>query len=84
MNKYLIIIKKSETGYSAYSPDLTGCVATGKTKKETEILMREAIEFHIEGMLEEGLNIPKSNIKDVEFYKFNFKNNQRTNDFVNV
>jgi predicted RNase H-like HicB family nuclease len=57
--KYLIIIEKSNTGYSAYSPDLPGCVSTGDTPEETEQNMREAIEFHIEGLKEEGYEIPK-------------------------
>ncbi len=57
--KYLIIIEKSETGYSAYSPDLPGCVSTGSTTEETEANMREAIEFHIEGLKEEGYDIPE-------------------------
>ena len=57
--KYLIIIEKSETGYSAYSPDLSGCVSTGATPEETESNMREAIEFHIEGLKEEGYEIPE-------------------------
>ena len=48
--KYLIIIEKSDTGYSAYSPDLPGCVSTGSTPDETEQNMREAIEFHIDGL----------------------------------
>ncbi len=59
MSKYLIILEKTKTGYSAYSPDLPGCIATGATKEETETLMKEAMEFHIEGMTEEGLEIPK-------------------------
>lgn len=57
--KYLIIIEKSETGYSAYSPDLAGCVSTGITAEETEMNMREAIEFHIHGLKEDGYDIPK-------------------------
>jgi predicted RNase H-like HicB family nuclease len=57
--KYLIVIEKSETGYSAYSPDLPGCVSTGDTLEETEQNMREAIAFHIEGLKEEGYDIPK-------------------------
>ncbi len=57
--KYLIIIEKSETGYSAYSPDLPGCVSTGSTTEETEANMREAIEFHIDGLKEEGYDIPE-------------------------
>lgn len=48
--RYLIVLEKSETGYSAYSPDLLGCVSTGQTPEETESNMREAIEFHIEGL----------------------------------
>ena len=56
--KYLIILEKTSTGYSAYSPDLPGCVSAGDTAEDTETNMREAIEFHIEGMLQEGLSIP--------------------------
>ena len=57
--KYLIILEKTETGYSAYSPDLPGCVATGSTQEETEQNMREAIEFHLEGLKLEGFEIPQ-------------------------
>ncbi len=60
MSKFLIIIEESKTGFSAYSPDLPGCASTGKTAEETENNMREAIKFHIEGLKEEGLEIPKS------------------------
>ena len=56
--RYLIVIERSDTGYSAYSPDLLGCVATGDTREEAESSMREAISFHIEGMREDGLEIP--------------------------
>ena len=56
--KYLIILEKTSTGYSAYSPDLPGCISAGDTAEDTETNMREAIEFHIEGMREEGLSIP--------------------------
>ena len=59
MTKYLIIIEETETGFSAYSPDLLGCVSTGQTREEVEINMKEAIEFHIDGMKEEGYPIPK-------------------------
>jgi predicted RNase H-like HicB family nuclease len=59
MTKYLIVIEKTETGFSAYSPDLLGCVSTGQTRAEVERNMREAIEFHIDGMQEEGYPIPK-------------------------
>ena len=57
--KYLIIIEKTDDGYSAYSPDLHGCVSTGNTPEETEKNMREAIEFHIDGLKEEGYKIPE-------------------------
>lgn len=59
MHKYLIIIEKTETGFSAYSPDLLGCISTGATRLEVEANMREAIEFHLEGMQEEGYPIPE-------------------------
>lgn len=61
--KYLIIIEKTETGYSAYSPDLPGCVSTGSTPEETEKNMKEAIEFHIEGLKLEGYEIPMPTCK---------------------
>lgn len=60
MKKFLIIIEKTDTGYSSYSPDLEGCIATGRTKKEVEKNMYEAIRFHLEGLKEEGLNIPNT------------------------
>ena len=56
--KYLIIIEKTETGYSAYSPDLEGCIATGSTREEVEKTMKEAIEFHLDGLREEGYEVP--------------------------
>lgn len=59
MNRYLIIIEETLTGYSAYSPDVQGCVATGATRPEVEREMHDAIEFHLEGLREEGLPIPK-------------------------
>ena len=59
MMKYLIVIEKSDTGYSAYLPDLPGCVSTGTTIEETEQNMHEAIAFHIEGLKEEGYAIPE-------------------------
>jgi predicted RNase H-like HicB family nuclease len=58
MSDYLVIIEKAESNYSAYSPDLPGCVATGNTKEETLQRMREAIAMHIEGLREDGLPIP--------------------------
>ncbi len=59
MKKYLIVIEKTETGYSAYSPDLPGCVSTGETRDEVESNMQEAIEFHLDGMKQEGYAIPE-------------------------
>lgn len=56
--KYLIILEKTGTGYSAWSPDLPGCVSAGDTPEETEANMREAIAFHIEGLREDGLSVP--------------------------
>ncbi|CAN5590287.1 MAG: type II toxin-antitoxin system HicB family antitoxin [Actinomycetota bacterium] len=58
--KYLIVIEPTATGYSAYSPDLPGCVSTGATREEVERNMGEAIEFHLEGLRDEGCEIPKS------------------------
>lgn len=56
--KYLIVLEPTETGYSAYSPDLDGCVAAGDDRQETIELMREAIAFHLEGMTAAGEPIP--------------------------
>jgi predicted RNase H-like HicB family nuclease len=57
--RYAIVIEKSETGYGAYVPDLPGCVAVGETLDETARLIKEAIEFHLEGMQEDGLSAPE-------------------------
>ncbi|MBL8830157.1 MAG: type II toxin-antitoxin system HicB family antitoxin [Planctomycetaceae bacterium] len=57
--KYLIVIEPTDTGFSAYSPDLPGCVSTGETRVACESNMREAIEFHIEGLRVEGLEVPE-------------------------
>jgi len=59
MTRYLIIIEETETGYSAYSPDLPGCVATGGTHPEVESEMHDAIEFHLEGLRLAGQPIPE-------------------------
>jgi predicted RNase H-like HicB family nuclease len=77
MNKYLIIIEKTKTGYSAYSPDLPGCVSVGKTISETEYNMKEAIEFHIEGMIEEGYEVPKPTIRHAEFINIHKTNSKK-------
>jgi len=59
MTKYTIIIERGEGNYSAYCPDLPGVVAAGETEEETVELMREAIEFHLEGLKEKNLPIPE-------------------------
>ncbi len=59
MYRFLIVIEKANGNYSAYSPDLPGCVATGKTRDETINNMHAAIEMHVQGMLEDQLPIPK-------------------------
>lgn len=56
--KYLVIIEKTDTGYSAYSPDLEGCVATGQSETEVRKIMQEAISFHLDGLKEEGFPPP--------------------------
>ncbi len=57
--KYLIVIEPTGTGFSAYSPDLPGCVATGDTRNECEADMRDAIAFHIDGLRVEGEPVPQ-------------------------
>jgi len=60
MENYLIIIEKAKNNYAAYAPDMPGCVTTGKTVEEALKNMQEALEFHIEGLIEDGLPIPKA------------------------
>lgn len=57
--RYAVVIEKAEGNYSAYVPDLPGCVATGATMAEVEEQIREAIEFHLEGMRQDGSEIPQ-------------------------
>jgi predicted RNase H-like HicB family nuclease len=59
MNRYPIVVEETETGFSAYSPDLPGCISTGATRSEVEANMREAVEFHIEGMRLARLPVPE-------------------------
>lgn len=61
MYRFLIIIEKANGSYSAYSPDLLGCIATGATREEAERNMHEAIEMHVRGLLEDKIPIPESN-----------------------
>jgi len=60
MHRFLIVVEEAGANYSAYSPDLSGCVATGDTREDAEKNMREAIQLHIEGLREDGLPIPTS------------------------
>ncbi|MFH1722040.1 MAG: type II toxin-antitoxin system HicB family antitoxin [Candidatus Altiarchaeota archaeon] len=69
MHRFLVVFEKTKDGYSAYSPDLLGCVAAGRTKKEAEKNMHTAIEMHIQGMVEDKIPIPKSSASS-EFLVF--------------
>jgi predicted RNase H-like HicB family nuclease len=60
VHRFLIVIENAGANFSAYSPDLPGCVATGATREETEHNMYEAIQMHVEGLIEDGLPIPQS------------------------
>jgi predicted RNase H-like HicB family nuclease len=66
--RYAIVVERAANNYSAYVPDLPGCVATGATMEETEQLIREAIELHLTGLREDGLPIrqPSSQVDYVE------------------
>jgi predicted RNase H-like HicB family nuclease len=57
--RYAIVIEKTATGYSAFVPDLPGCIATGRNKAEIESEMKLAIRFHIDGLKEDGLAVPQ-------------------------
>lgn len=61
MHRFLVVIEKANNNYSAYSPDLPGCIATGATREETEQNMYEAIEMHVHGLIEDNLPVPESN-----------------------
>jgi predicted RNase H-like HicB family nuclease len=56
--RYAVIIEKAESNFSAYVPDLPGCVATGASLEDTEFSIREAIALHVQGMREDGLPVP--------------------------
>lgn len=56
---YVVVFEKSGTGWGAYVPDLPGVIATGRSKEETQKLIREAIEFHLEGLKEDNLPVPE-------------------------
>jgi len=59
MYKYLVIFEKEGKSYSAYSPDVPGCIATGSSRKEAEKNIKEAVSFHIEGLKNDGLPVPE-------------------------
>lgn len=56
--RYAVVIEKLASNYSAYVPDLPGCVATGATREETEQQIREAIHFHLQGLRDDGQRLP--------------------------
>ena len=70
MVRYLVVFEKTDTGFSAYAPDLPGCIATGPDKKEVENSIFEAIKFHLEGLKEENMEIPEG-IAESEILAFN-------------
>ena len=59
MHKYLVVFEKAGDNYSAYSPDVPGCIATGGTRDDVEKNIRQAIAFHIEGLMQDGLPLPE-------------------------
>lgn len=67
MRKYLVVYEKTKTGYSAYAPDLPGVIATGKTKSIVEKNIFDAMQFHIEGLKDDNLTIPKSSAESEMF-----------------
>jgi len=60
MYQFLVVVEKAEGNYSAYAPDLLGCVATGATVEEARENMHQAIEMHVQGLLEDNLPIPEA------------------------
>jgi len=66
--RYAVVLEKARNNYSAYVPDLPGCVATATTIEQTERLIREAIDLHLSGLREDGLPIPQASFQ-VEYVK---------------
>lgn len=60
--RYAVVIEKSTTGFGAYVPDLPGCVAIGETEEAVRALIREAIEFHVEGLRADGVPVPQPSV----------------------
>jgi predicted RNase H-like HicB family nuclease len=67
MQRYLVVVEKGESSYGAYAPDVPGCVAVGKTEEEALQLIREALEFHFEGLAESGESIPSPSHIEAHF-----------------
>jgi predicted RNase H-like HicB family nuclease len=63
MTQYTVIYERGQGNWSAYVPDLPGCVATGKTRAQVERVIREAIEFHIEGLIQRGNPVPAPSVE---------------------
>ena len=63
MKEYTVIYEHGPDNWSAYAPDLPGCIATGKTRSDVEIQIREAMEFHIEGLRQHGAPVPEPTIE---------------------
>jgi predicted RNase H-like HicB family nuclease len=59
IKRYLVIVERTQTGFSAYAPDLPGCISTGATRAAVEEKMRDALELHIEGLKLEGMPVPE-------------------------
>ena len=66
--KYVAVLEQGPKNWSAYVPDLPGCVAAGVTREQTERLIQEAIEFHVEGLLLDGLPLPEPKFRDEEHH----------------
>jgi len=68
--RYAVVVEKSKNGFGAYVPDLQGCVAVAETRKEVLQLIQEAIEFHLEGLREDGEKIPqpRSQVEYIEVF----------------
>ncbi len=58
MTRYMVVVERGETSWGAHVPDLPGCIAVGETREEVLKLIREAIEFHIDGLRQDGLPVP--------------------------
>ena len=66
MRKYAVVIERGPNNYSAYVPDLPGCVTTGKTIEEVKANIRDAIELHLEGLMEDGVSVPEPSSVAIE------------------